>query len=154
MKPRLMQAVSIELQPSMLLLGLLCAISMACCAILAQLPLAFAIKCGLIALVIISSTYFAMRDALLRLPNSWKKVEVSAQGALKLTNNKGQIFEPTLAASSLIHRIVTILNVERSGLNWRLPPVILFTNQENHEALRKLRVWLRWWKHQEDLSAA
>ena len=147
-----MQAIALELQPSKLLLGLLCAISITSCAILAQLPLALGIKLVLIALVIISTIYFVLRDVLLRLPNSWKIVEVSSQGVLKLTNNRGENFEPKLAASSLNHGFVTILNVK----NWRLPPVILFTNAENNDELRKLRVWLRWYSspQDEDLSAA
>jgi len=154
MKPRLMQAIALELQPSKLLLGLLCAISIASCAILAQLPLTLVIKLALVGLVLLSTVYFIWRDALLRLPSSWKKLEVNAQGALKLINKKGQIFEPKLVASSLIHSVVTILNFERSGL-LGLPPAILFTSQENQEELRKLRVWLRWWKqHQDDLSDA
>ena len=142
-----MQAIALELQPSKLLLGLLCAISIVCCVILAQLPVSIPIKLVLIVFVLASSIYFALRDALLRLPSSWKRIEVSSQGVLKLTNNRGEIFEPKLAASSLIHSFVTILNVK----NWRLPPVILFTNATNQEELRKLRVWLRWWKHQEEV---
>ena len=153
MKPHLMQTIAIELQPSKLLLGLLCAISIVACAILAQLPFVFAIKLALIALVVISTIYFVLRNALLRLPNSWKSVEVSSLGELKLTNKCGENFEPTLAVSSLIHGFVTILNFERSSFK-RLPSVILFTSQANQEELRKLRVWLRWWKHQDDLSDA
>ena len=136
-----MQAIALELRPSKLLLGLLCAISMASCAILAQLPLSIFIKLALMALVVISTAYFALRDAWLCLPSSWKRIEVSSQGALKLINNRGESVEPTMAASTLIHSFMTILNFK----NWRLPPLILFTNAANQEELRKLRVWLRWY---------
>ena len=148
MKPRLMQAIALELQPSKLLLGLLSSVSIASCVILAQLPLSIFIKLVLIGLVVISTVYFVLRDVLLRLPNSWKRIEVSSQGGLKLTNHRGESFEATLADSTLMHGFVTILNFK----NWRLPPVIIFTNPANQEELRKLRVWLRWWKHQEALS--
>ena len=145
-----MQAIALDLQPSQLLLGLLSAVSIASCVILAQLPLSIFIKLVLIGLVVISTIYFALRDVLLRLPNSWKRLEVSSQGVLKLTNYRGENVEPILATSSLIHGFVTILNFKY----WRLPPVILFTNSANQEELRKLRVWLRWWKHQGDFNEA
>ena len=41
-------------------------------------------------------------------------------------------------------------------LNFALPPVILLPNAEYADELRRLRVWLRWFKHaenQEDLAA-
>jgi len=154
MKPRLMQAIVIQLKPSPLLLGMLGCVSIVCCAILAQLQLSLAIKLGLIILVVFSTIYFSLRDVLLLLPQSWQSVEVNSQGTLKLTNKQGIVFEPKLADSSFIHEYVTILNFKRSGFKWCLLSVILFTSQENQEELRKLRVWLRWWKRQEDLSAA
>jgi hypothetical protein len=150
MKPRL-QPILIELQPSKLLLGLLCAISIVACVILAQLPFSILIKCVLIILVLVSSAYFIWRDALLRLPTAWKSLEVTAQGVLKLTNNRGEIFEPILAASTVVHALVTILNFKHGFNLRRMPPVIIFTSQVNQEGLRKLRVWLRWWQHQEEV---
>lgn len=152
MKPRLPQAIHIQLAVSPLLLGLLSLISIVCCLIIAQLPISLSIKLSLIALVVLSSGYFSLRDALLRLPQSWQSVEVNNQGQLKLVNKRGQQFAPKLASTSLIHEFVTILNFERSGLHWAPPPMILFTDAENQQELRKLRVWLRWWKHQDDLS--
>ena len=149
-----MQAIAIEFQPSKLLLGLLCAISIVCCVILAQLPVSIPIKLVLIVFVLASSIYFALRDALLRLPQSWQSAEVSSQGKLKLTNKRGDVFEPKLSASSLIHNLLTILNFERIGFKKRLSPAILLTNVENQEELRKLRVWLRWWKHQDEALSA
>ena len=147
-----MQAIVIQFKPSSLLLGLLSGVSILCCIILAQLPVYIAIKSGLIALVMASTLYFVLRDALSHLLNSWQSLEVNSQGELKLTNKRGEIFVPKLTNNSFIHSFVTILNFERGGFKWALPPVILFTNEENKEELRKLRVWLRWWKHQEDLS--
>lgn len=90
MKPRLMQPIVIALQPSVLLLGLLAAISIASSPILAQLQVLIFIKLGSIVLVLISSAYFAMREALLRLPSSWKSQQVNVQGMTKLKNNRGE----------------------------------------------------------------
>jgi len=63
--------------------------------------------------VLISSTYFAIRDKLLRLPSSWKSVQVNVQGTMKLINNRGENIELKLSASSFIHGFVTILNFEK-----------------------------------------
>ena len=152
MKPRLAQTIAIEPKPIQWLLGLLVANSILCCIILAQLQVSLAIKLGLMVMLIALTIYYALRDILLRLPQSWKKVEVNHLGVLKLTNNKGQVYEPQLSASSFIHSTLTILNIEPNSTKSSLPPVILFTSAENRQELRKLRVWLRWWRHQGALS--
>ena len=79
-------------------------------------------------------------------------LEVNSKGQLKLSNQRGEEFKPTLAASSFVHPKLTILNFKsfnfKSAIFWRaLPPVILFTNTQNADEMRHLRVWLRWSKH-------
>jgi toxin CptA len=150
----MLQAIHIKLLPSNLLLGLLLAISIVAGAIILSLPIPLYIKLVIIALILISSAYFIVRDALLTLPWSWKSLDVDSKGELTITNKRGQQFQPVLAASSFIHAACTILNFKRNGLKLALIPVILITSAENENELRRLRVWLRWFKHQEDLSAA
>ena len=154
MRAVLLQPIYIKLMPSNLLLGLLGIVSIACCAILLNLPIPLYIKLVIIALILASSTYFILRDALLLLPWSWQSVDVNSKGELTITNKHGQQFQPTLAPSSFIHAACTILNFKRKGLKPALLPVILMTSAENENELRRLRVWLRWFKHQDDLSAA
>ena len=155
-----MQPIHIKLLPSKLLLGLLLAISIVACAIIVSLPIAldllnsFTTKLLIIALILVSSAYFIMRDALLMLPWSWKTIDVDNKGGLKITNKRGQVFQPTLAPSSFIHAACTILNFKRDGFKLALTPVILFSSAESENEVRRLRVWLRWFKHQEDLSAS
>jgi tellurite resistance protein TehA-like permease len=150
----MLQAIHIKLMPSKLLLGLLLAISIVACAIIVSLPIAFYFKLVIIALILLSSAYFVLRDALLLLPRSWKIVDVDSKGELTISNKRGQQFQPALASSSFIHATCTILSFKRNGFNIALPAVILLPNAENKDELRKLRVWLRWFKHQEDSSAA
>ncbi len=128
------------------MLGLLVFISMACCLILIVLPIPALVQFGTILLIIISSGYYILRDALLLLPTSWKVLEVNAKGQLRLMNKRGQQFEPVLASNTFIHAKVTVLNFKRNGFWLVLPPVILFTSTENENELRRLRVWLRWGK--------
>lgn len=148
----LIQRIYIKLMPSSLLLGLLSIVSIACCAILLSLPISLNIKLVIIALILVSSTYFILRDALLLLPWSWQIVEVNNKGELTITDKRSQKFQPTLGSSSFIHAACTILNFKSHGFKYggfklALPAVILFTNANNQDELRRLRVWLRWFKH-------
>lgn len=162
MKPILHQAIYLQCQPSRLMLGLLSLISIICCWILLALPIAPAIKLLGILLVVISSLYFILRDILQMLPWSWQGLQVDSKGQLTLTNLLGQQFQPTLADNTFIQAKLTIINFQRKGYSLRLPPVILLETPANKDAVRRLRVWLRWSKqhsllnqnqqYQEDLA--
>lgn len=154
MRYNFLQAIHIKLLPSKLLLGLLLAISMLACSIIASLPIVLYIKILTIALILLSSAYFILRDALLLLPWSWQSLDVNSKGELMMSNKSGKQFHPTLAPRSFIHAAFTILNFKHIGFKLALMPVILITSAENENELRRLRVWLRWFKHQDDLSVA
>jgi hypothetical protein len=154
MRHDLLQAIHIKLMPSKLLLGLLLAISILAGAIIASLPISSYLKLVIIALILASSAYYILRDALSLLPWSWQSVEVNSKGELTMTNKRGEQFQPALAASTFIHAACTILNFKRDGFKLALLPVILVTSAENKNELRRLRVWLRWFKHQDDFNAA
>ena len=174
MKPALPQVIHLQLMPSYLLLGLLSGISIACCWIVLQQAISADIELFIIALIVVSSIYFIVRDALLMLPWSWKVLEVDHNGELTIVNQGGQQFQPALAASCFIHEACTILNFKGSGFKFNglkyhgfkynvfrlgLQPVILFSRSKNDNEIRRLRVWLRWFQHgkshnQEDLTVA
>ncbi|MES2580839.1 MAG: hypothetical protein V4552_09860 [Pseudomonadota bacterium] len=155
MKPILPKAIVIQLLPSPLLLGLLAAVATASAMIILILPIALAIKWAEFFLIITSTLYFILRDALLMLPWSWQTIEVDVKGVLKLTNKKQQQFKPQLAATSFTHQYLTILNYKSGGWKLALPPVLLLPNFsesltsqfEANNALRRLRVWVRLFKH-------
>jgi hypothetical protein len=149
MRPVLLQAIHIKLMPSTLLLGLVGGVSIASCAILLSLPIPLFIKLAIIALIIASSAFFILRDALLVLSSSWKTIDVDNKGELTMINKSGQQFQLIPASSSFIHAACTILNFKRNGFRLALPPAILFTSIENENELRRLRVWLRWFKHKD-----
>jgi tellurite resistance protein TehA-like permease len=148
-----MQPIQIKLMPSTLLLGLLLAISIVACVIIVSLPIALYLKPLIIALILLTSAYFILRDALLMLPWSWQSVAVDSKGELTITNKRGDQFQPALAANSFIHAACTMLNFKRNGFKFALFPVILMTSTENKNELRRLRVWLRWFKHQDSAEA-
>lgn len=149
MKARLNQAIEITLKPSLLLLGLLVGIAILSCVIIAILPMSFTIKLLMLAIIVVSTVYFILRDGLLVLPWSWQRVQVSSLGELSLINNQGQQFKPLLLASTIIHPWLVILNTRNPDgdkrFNSSLMPVLVFpSNAHQH---RQLRVWLKWWKH-------
>lgn len=165
MRHNLLQAIHIKLMPSKLLLGLLLAISIVACSIIVSLPIALDLlnsstaKLLIITLILLTSTYFILRDALLMLPWSWQRLEVNHQGELTITNKRGQQFQPVLASSTFIHAACTILNFKRNRFKFALPSIILFAHTNYRDDLRRLRIWLRWFKrvelvNQEDLIAA
>jgi hypothetical protein len=151
----MLQSIHIKLMPSKLLLGLLLAISIIACSIIVSLPIVLGIKLLIIALIVVSSAYFILRDVLLRLPNSWRTINVDSKGELTLGNKSGQKFKLKPAQSSFIHAGCSVLIFERTGFKLALPPVILLLDAAHADELRRLRVWLRWFKqkqNQDDLS--
>ena len=150
----MLQSIHIKLLPSKLMLGLLGGVSIACCAIILTLSISLFIKLVIIALILVSSAYFISRDGLLPLPSSWKTIDVDNKGELTLTNKKGQKFELIPASNSFIHAGCSVLNFKRKGFKFAPPSVILLPNAVYTDELRRLRVWLRWFKHQEDLSVS
>jgi len=145
----MLRPIYIKLQPSYLILGLLSGVSIASCLILISLPILLYIQFAIVALIIISTLYFILRDALLLLPWSWQVVEVDNKGELTISNHRGHKFHPILASSSFIHAACIILNFKRNGFRLALPPIILLTTGDNADELRRLRIWLRWFRHNE-----
>lgn len=151
MKDQFTQAIELPLKPSLLLLGALSIISILSCLAVLLLTMPFMIKLLMMAIIIFSTVYYTLRDALHLLPWSWRQIEVSALGQLRLTNNRGEQFTPELAASSFIHPLFIILNTKKPTIKrWLtepvLPAVILFS-EKGCQQHRQLRVWLRWWQH-------
>jgi len=149
MNNRTMPAIDILLQPSRLMLGVLLLIStLACvCVIIVAIPLS--IKLCLLAVIIFSTVYFVLRDALYTLPWAWQRVEVSSAGVLRLTNQQGHQWKPVLLPSSLIHPWVVILNTKEPANKWfnlPLPPVLIFPFAKQQH--RHLRTWMKWWQHE------
>jgi hypothetical protein len=118
MKPILHQAIRIQFKPSELMLGLLSLISIVCSWILLALAIAPMIKFVGILVVIASSIYFILRDALLMLPWSWQVLELDTKGQLTLIDKRGEKFRPALAESTFIHTKLMILNFKRAGANF------------------------------------
>jgi hypothetical protein len=143
--------IFITLQPSILLLGFVGAISIAAGGVVAYLPIFIGYKIAIVALIVASSYYFIWRDILLKQPQSWQSLRVDNKGELQLSNKNGQQFKPQLAENTFFHANIIILNFKNQGLinilnQKNLPPCIIVKTMQNAEEFRKLSVWLRWFK--------
>lgn len=153
MKMHLIRAIDIAIKPSFLLLGLLSVIAISSCWIITILPIHALFKLFWLSVIIISTTYYSLRDALSLMPWSWQRIEVSASGQLRLTNQRGEQFTPSIAPTTFVHSKMVMINIKRTADTQYgfagLPPIIILSH--NHEEThRHLRVWLRWWRHAEN----
>jgi len=151
MKNQLIQAIEIRVKPSLVLLGALSLISILSCLVLLALPIPLMVKWLMITIVICSSFYYTLRDALHLLPWSWQTITVSSRGQLRLSNQRGEQFTPVLQASCFIHHKLIVINAksldQQHSIKRALPPVIIFLQADSQQH-RQLRVWLRWWQHE------
>ena len=140
-----LQPIFIKAEPSLLLMGFLLAIAMLSCAIITIMPLNIGFIVAICLLVIGSTGYYILRDALLYLPWSWQLIQVNSRGEITVTNKKGKQFKPRLCANSFIHEYLTILNFTQVSFKNNTPSIVLLNFKQDE--IRKLRVWLRWFKH-------
>jgi len=149
-KTRTMPEVDMHLEPSWLLFTLLLIFALAGLAVIAIYIADWRVQLALAALLLATTAYHVLRDGLRMLPNAWKQVRISAQGELRLTNKTGQKYYPKLAGGSWVHPWLTVLHFEKSADDafWQpgLPPLILLA-ETDADICRRLRVWLRWWRH-------
>lgn len=155
-KTRTMPEIDMRLEPSWLLSILLFIFALAGLVVIAIYISDWRIQLGLAALLLATTAYHVLRDGLRSLPNAWRHMHVSAQGELRLTNQAGQEYRPKLASGSWVHPWLTVLHFEKpaNGAFWRpgLPPVILLAGADA-DICRRLRVWLRWWRHADSPQA-
>ena len=151
MKTLFTKPIVIQLTPSPLLLGLLLIVATISSLVLLTISISLAIKLTMFALIVASTAYFIMRDALLMLPWSWQMIEVDTKGILTLVNRKQQHIKPHLAATTFVHQHCIILNMQREGYRLAMPPLLLLSHTTSSDALkeelRRLRVWLRLFKN-------
>ncbi|HQN64467.1 MAG TPA: hypothetical protein PLR90_00945 [Methylophilus sp.] len=100
--------------------------------------------------LLVTTYYYVLRDGLRRLPKSWKHLHISAHGELRLTNQAGETFTPVFSGDTWIHPWLIVLNFKhnRDSRIWQtgLPPLVLVARTDI-DCYRRLRVWLRWWRH-------
>ena len=146
MKTRIVPAICVTLKPSYFILG--CYLSVSMLSIIALLITNFTwlLKGLVVGIIIIASIYSVMQDVLLRFDWSWRTIEVTHQGKLKLTTNNNVTFELPLEASSVNHRLLTVLHFKRLPMRFAFRGVAVLSPWQvvDIQQYRKLRVWLKW----------
>ena len=151
-----MPGIDMKLEASWLLSALLLIFAMAGLAIVVVYIADWRVQLTMTAWLLATTAYHVLRDGAHTLPSSWKQLHVSTQGGLQLINRAGQVYSPKLAGSSWVHPWLTVLYFEKptDDVWWhlRLPPVILLADA-NADDCRRLRMWLRWWRHSDRSQA-
>lgn len=147
--------IDLALQPSRLLLGYLGLIS-----ILAVLCIWIYFSAWLAllwsALVLGLTQYFVRQKALLSLRQSWLRVHVDVFGQITVQNHAQQRYKVGMADASVVHPMLLVLHLKHEEpMPWRERLInrllqhnvlLILPDQVDADALRKLRVWLRWGK--------
>jgi len=148
MKTKTVPAIYLKLKPSYWILGCYVLVSILglLSLLLATLPLL--LKCVIAITVIIATIYTILQDVLLCLPWSWQLVEVTSQGQVRVHNQRGDMFEVALRASTVSHPWLTILRFNRLAYRHGLRNSLMITtwNVQDQQQYRRLRVWLNWGK--------
>lgn len=148
MKTRIVPAIHLMLKPSYWILGCYVLVSMLSLmgVLLATIP--HLLKYGIAFAVIIATIYAILQDVLLRLPWSWKLVEVTSQGKVRIHNQRGDMLEVALLTSTVSHPWLTILRYKRLPYRqaWRNSLMVTPWQVQDAQQYRKLRVWLNWGK--------
>jgi len=138
--------VAMVLQPSTTLAALLLSAGLAACLILLFMPLPLWLQAAAIALISLATIWHVAQSALLLLPKSIIKLELTSKAEFFVTRRDGQKIKAEVLTTSFVAWYLVLLNL-------KLPErrlarhVVLVPEMLDGEALRRLRVWLRWGHH-------
>ncbi|MCC6473963.1 MAG: hypothetical protein IT514_09485 [Burkholderiales bacterium] len=131
---------SLALQPSRLLAAILLAAhaaALVCLAATLSGPPLWLAAAG-----VLLSAGWSAGDALLRLPGSVVRVDLADDGSGRWVERSGQAHEVAAVRASWVAAGVVVLGMR--GPRRRLRWIAVFPDAAGADALRRLRVWLRW----------
>jgi hypothetical protein len=151
MKEKTLPSIHVILKPSYVILGYYFFISTLCCVSILIVMIPSIVKVLSLVIITLSFIYIVLRDVLLLLPWSWQSVTVTSLGQLRLVNQKNQVFDIDLLPSTFNHPFLTVLNFKRMPfeMGWCSATLITPWQVYDMQAYRRLRVWLKWWPHQD-----
>jgi hypothetical protein len=134
--------VRIELKPSMRLTFALATAHLVAAIVLAITPLAIAFRVLLGALVVASAWHCLRRHALRVGPHAVAAMEVERDGNVQLTLRSGAEIRGRILGDSFVNPLLTVVNL-RDHDSGKRHAVVLAADSADPQALRVLRVWLR-----------
>jgi len=136
-------ALRIELRPSRRLTLLLAASHVGAAALLPAIALAPALKLALASALAVSFVCEVRRHALLSHPQAIVAVRIARDARCRVRVACGREIECTLLRTTYVASGLVILNLREPG-RMRARHAILLGDTLDPDAMRRLRVWLRW----------
>lgn len=134
--------LSVPLQPSGYLAGVLGCAHVLACGLLWLMPLPVVMALSGTGIVAVSMVYSVRRDALLSAAGAVIRVELSEDMTGTLVLYNGNRITGRLAANTFVHPVLTILDFSVSRFSGR--SIVIFPDGIDAEIFRQLRVWLIW----------
>lgn len=141
-----MKPIAMVLQPSTTLAVLLLSVGLAACLILLCMPVALWLKTTAILLVSLATIWHMAQYALLLLPKSIIKLELTTGAEFFVTQRDGQRIKAEVLTTSFVAWYLVMLNLKFPARRLARH-VVLIPDMLDGEAFRRLRVWLRWGHH-------
>ena len=146
-----MKPIHLTLQVSKYLCSLLVAGGLLFIAMIYFVPMAAWLRMLCVLVLVMIATYFCLRDAFLKLPNSVVAIHINNKNQLTLVRKDGQQLVVQVLANTVVTSFLTVLNCQLIEANfWQKlfhQHVIILPDAVNGESYRQLRVWLRWAKN-------
>lgn len=134
--------LSVSLQPSRYLAGVLGCAHVLVCGLLWLMPLPVAIALSGTGIVGASLVYYLRRDALLSAPGAVIQVKLSEEMVGTLILRGGEHITGKLTGNTFIHPGLTVLDFAISRFLTR--SVVILPDAIEPDIFRQLRVWLIW----------
>ena len=141
-----MGAIHLNLKPAYVLSAILVGAGTTACLILAFMPITLMLKLVSMVLVVTSTVYHVM-DALQRLPWSIIYLELNSKGELHITQRDESKQPAMILGDSVVLAYLTILNLKMPNKRWHRH-VLITPDRVESDAFRRLRVCLRWGRHE------
>lgn len=135
----------LPLRPSPWQAALFIAVGLAVCVIVLCMPLHWALKCSVCLAAMTGMAYAVAQHAWLALPWSCRSLELDAKGKLQLQRKDGKRLEAQVLPDSFVDARLTVLNLK---VGRRRISLLLTADRVPAEPFRRLRVWLRWGRHE------
>lgn len=152
-----MKPITLILQPSIKLTVILVIAGVFFGALLLLVSMPFLVVILFLLVVLLATIYFVMRDGLLTLPWSWKKVELNKAGEWRFTQNNGLSLTYNIANDSFVSEYLTVLHLLPAHYRWfkfwQHRYVLLLQYNTEADFFRKLRVSLLWGKLTVDVQS-
>jgi ABC-type transport system involved in multi-copper enzyme maturation permease subunit len=151
-----MPSIALQIKPSVLILGLYLMVAILVCISIVFSSIGIIPKLVLIAACVVWVVYIILRDILCVFRWSWTVLAVSTEGRLQLTNNIGQLLQAQLSPATVAHPCLTVVSIKHNSLvPWYASHSVVLTPWQVNDLnqFRQLRVWLKWWNHEQESLA-